>query len=105
MTTDTNLLAAIEAKLQTVYDPEFPMVDIFTLGLIYEIQIQEADHHIHVVMTFTTPACPMAEMLQEMIINAINEVAPEYTVDIEISFDPMWTYAMIKDEDLQKMFE
>ena len=106
MTTDNSaLLLEIENKLKTVYDPEFPMVDIFTLGLIYEVQIQEADHRIHVVMTFTTPACPMAEMLEEMVTNAINEAAPEYTVEMEITFDPMRTYDMIKDEDLKRMFE
>ena len=43
MNINNNLHALIEEKLQTVYDPEFPMVDIFTLGLIYAITIQEEE--------------------------------------------------------------
>ncbi|MFA5747809.1 MAG: hypothetical protein WC872_01715 [Candidatus Absconditabacterales bacterium] len=57
------------------------------------------------LITFTTPACPMAEMLQEMIKNAINEILPKYGVNITITFDPMRTQEMIKDPDLKRMFE
>jgi len=92
-------------KLQTVYDPEFPMVDIYTLGLIYKVDIQEADHIIHILMTFTTAACPMAELLQDMIRNSLAEIAPEYTVTLEITFDPMRSPSLIRDEDLKKMFD
>ena len=92
-------------KLQTVYDPEFPMVDIYTLGLIYDVKLEEADHKITILMTFTTAACPMAEMLQEMIHNSLSEIAPEYTVTLDITFDPMRSPAMIRDEDLKKMFD
>lgn len=95
----------IEAKLKTVYDPEFPMIDLFTLGLIYDIQVLEKEKKVNIVMTFTTPACPMAELIQSMIKKAVNEVVPDYQVDIAITFDPMRTYDMIKDEDLKRMFE
>lgn len=95
----------IEKKLMTVYDPEFPMVDIFTLGLIYKVEIKESENTIHVLMTFTTPACPMAEMLQQMIKNAILEIAPNFSVDLEITFDPIRSPSMIRDEDLKKMFD
>lgn len=95
----------IEKRLMTVYDPEFPMVDIFTLGLIYKVEIKESENTIHVLMTFTTPACPMAEMLQEMVKNAILEIAPEFSIDLEITFDPMRSPSMIRDEDLKKMFD
>lgn len=95
----------LENKLKTVYDPEFPMVDIFTLGLIYKVEADEKKKQVHVLMTFTTAACPMADMIEEMIKNAISEVVPDFTVQIEITFDPMRTYNMIKDEDLKRMFE
>ena len=101
----TTLHALLEQKLQTVYDPEFPMVDIFTLGLIYDITIQEEEKIINILMTFTTAACPMAEMLQEMVRNAVIEVAPAYQIALEVTFDPMRTIEMIKDEDLKRMFE
>jgi len=96
---------AIEEKLKTVYDPEFPLVDIFTLGLIYDIDVHETEKACIVTMTFTTPACPMADMIMEMVKNAVLEVVPEREVEIVISFEPMRTPKMIKDEDLQRMFE
>lgn len=95
----------IIAKLETVYDPEFPMVDIYTLGLIYDVNIEEAEHMIKILMTFTTAACPMAETLKEMVHNSLKEIAPEYAVNLEITFDPMRSPSMIRDEDLKKMFD
>jgi metal-sulfur cluster biosynthetic enzyme len=100
-----DLVTQVENQLKTVYDPEFPMVDLFTLGLIYKVEVDETKKQVQIVMTFTTPACPMAEMIQEMIKNSINEILPKYEVLIEISFEPLRTYKMIKDEDLQRMFE
>lgn len=99
------MLLDIEKQLQTVYDPEFPVIDIFTLGLIYDISIDNKNQTIHILMTFTTPACPMGEMLEQMTKNAIHEVYPGREVMVEITFDPMRTPKMIKDEDLQRMFE
>ena len=96
---------AIEEKLKTVYDPEFPLIDLFTMGLIYDIDIHEKEKSCIITMTFTTPACPMADMIMEMVKNASLEVIPEREVEIVVSFEPMWTPKMIKDEDLQRMFE
>lgn len=104
-TSKLSLVTQIENKLKTVYDPEFPMVDLFTLGLIYKVTADEKKKTVHILMTFTTAACPMADMIEEMIKNAISEVVPDFTVQIEITFDPMRTYNMIKDEDLKRMFE
>jgi metal-sulfur cluster biosynthetic enzyme len=75
-----SMLALIEEQLQTVFDPEFPVIDIWTLGLIYDVTIHDDKDHIHVLMTFTTPACPMGEMLEQMTTNAILEVYPAWTV-------------------------
>ncbi|MBP6256164.1 DUF59 domain-containing protein [Patescibacteria group bacterium] len=99
------MLPHIEAQLQTVYDPEFPVVDIWTLGLIYDISIHEEQKIVKILMTFTTPACPMGEMIEQMTENAIHDVYPDRAVHITITFDPMRSPAMIKDEDLQRMFE
>lgn len=100
--TKTNII--IEA-LKTVYDPEFPMIDIYTLGLFYDIKINEKSKIINLLMTYTTPSCPMGEMLQQLTKNAINEKFPKYTVEIEITFDPMRKISKIKDKDLQKLFQ
>jgi metal-sulfur cluster biosynthetic enzyme len=56
-------------------------------------------------MTFTTPYCPMEDMLKEMIKNWINEILPDYEVILTITFDPMRTIEKIKDPDLKRMFE
>jgi len=91
-------------RLKTVYDPEFPMIDIYTLGLFYDIKINENSKIINLLMTYTTPSCPMGEMLQQLCKNAINEKFPDYEINIEITFDPMRKVSHIKDEDLQKLF-
>jgi len=91
-------------RLKTVYDPEFPMIDIYTLGLFYDIKINENSKIINLLMTYTTPSCPMGEMLQQLCKNAINEKFPDYEINIEITFDPMRKVSNIKDEDLQKLF-
>ncbi|MFA7298456.1 MAG: metal-sulfur cluster assembly factor [Candidatus Absconditabacterales bacterium] len=94
----------IEEKLKTVYDPEFPMIDIYTLGLIYKVTFSPEENIVDILMTFTTPFCPMADMLKEMITNAILEVVPGASVKLEVTFEPAWSQTMIKDEDLQRMF-
>ena len=100
----SSTIQKIEEKLKTVYDPEFPMVDIYTLWLIYEVKFSEKEKLVHIVMTFTTPFCPMADMLQEMIKNAVLEAAPDVQVQIEVTFEPPRNQTMIKDPDLQRMF-
>ncbi|PZM86926.1 MAG: FeS assembly SUF system protein [candidate division SR1 bacterium] len=106
MTTNTTtILEKLQQSLQTVYDPDFPLVDIYTLGLIYDIKVDETEERVDILMSFTTPACPMADYLIESCKNAALLVVPEYEVFIEVTFDPMWSPKMIRDEDLQRMFE
>ena len=95
----------IEQALQTVYDPDFPVVDIYTLGLIYQVIVDEENHKVCIVMSFTTPACPMADFLIASVKNATLLVVPEFEVEVEVTFDPMWSPSMIRDADLQRMFE
>ena len=91
-------------KLKTVYDPEFPLVDMYTLGLIYGVSLNENKNICDITMTFTTPTCPMADMIMELVKNAVLDVIPDWEVNIIISFEPMRDPSMIKDPDLQKMF-
>ena len=95
----------IEQALQTVYDPDFPVVDIYTLGLIYQVIVDEEKHKVRIVMSFTTPACPMADFLIASVKNATLLVVPEFEVGVEVTFDPMRSPSMIRDADLQRMFE
>jgi len=91
-------------KLKTVYDPEFPLVDMYTLGLIYAIDLKEENKICDITMTFTTPTCPMADMIMELVKNAVLDTIPDWEVNVIISFEPMRDPSMIKDSDLQKMF-
>ena len=95
----------IVEQLETVFDPEFPLIDIYTMGLIYDIDPDDQKEHIIITMTFTSPSCPAAELIETMIRNAISERLPTYTLDINVVRDPAWTYHMMKDEDLKRMFE
>lgn len=97
--------------LMTVYDPEFPLIDIWTMGLIYEIDIEQTpedenyEWYIYIDMTFTTPACPAIDILPANIINAIWRKYPSYKVELTTVRDPLWSIDMLKDEDLKRMFE
>ena len=91
-------------KLKTVYDPEFPLVDMYTLGLLYGVDLDEEKKVCNITMTFTTPTCPMADMIMELVKNAVLDEITDWEVNIIISFEPMWEPSMIKDPDLQKMF-
>ena len=101
---NSGLIEKIENKLKTVYDPEFPLVDMFTLWLIYDIVVDEWNSICNITMTFTTPTCPMADIILQLVKNAVLDVIPDWEVNVIISFDPMRNPTMIKDVDLQKMF-
>ncbi len=90
--------------LEEVYDPDFPAIDIYNLWLIYDINI-EKDWLIFITMTLTTPACPSADLIMSMTKQAILDNYPDHEVEIELTFEPLWSPAMIKDEDLKRMFE
>jgi metal-sulfur cluster biosynthetic enzyme len=95
----------LEEKLMTIYDPEFPIADIYTLGLIYEINVDENNQKAEIVMTFTSPTCPAADLLEESVKNALCEIIPAYEHTITITFDPARTPDKMRDDDLKRMFE
>jgi metal-sulfur cluster biosynthetic enzyme len=72
--------------------------------LIYKVDFSPDEKKVDILMTFTTPFCPMADMLKEMVTNAVLEIVPDASVQLEITFEPTWNQTMIKDEDLQRMF-
>ena len=75
--------------LKTVFDPEIP-VDIYELGLVYDVQISE-DGDVKVVMTLTTPNCPVAESLPQEVKEKVAAVENVKSVDLELTFEPSWT--------------
>ncbi|WP_407401736.1 SUF system Fe-S cluster assembly protein [Chryseobacterium sp.] len=82
--------------LKTVYDPEIP-VDIYELGLIYDVQISE-DGDVKIIMTLTTPNCPVAETLPNEVKDKIATVENVNTVDLELTFEPSWNKDMMSEE-------
>jgi metal-sulfur cluster biosynthetic enzyme len=74
--------------LQTIIDPEVAM-DIWTLGLVYEIDIQSATT-VHIVITYTSPMCPAGPAIQDSIRDEMLNIGFEH-VTIEVTFDPPWT--------------
>lgn len=82
--------------LKTVYDPEIP-VDIYELGLIYDVQISE-DAEVKVVMTLTTPNCPVAESLPAEVREKVAGVEGVKDVDLELTFEPAWNKDMMSEE-------
>ena len=80
------LTDSIVAALKTVYDPEIP-ADIYELGLIYKVEIAD-DRSVKVDMTLTTPNCPSAQELPEMVGNAVASVPGIGPVNVEVVWDP-----------------
>lgn len=86
------------AAIRTVYDPEIP-VDVYELGLIYEVRVVDAVN-IHVVMTLTTPNCPSAQSLPAEVERVTRAVEGVQDVHVEITFDPPWDRTMMSEAAL-----
>lgn len=81
--------------LQDCYDPEIP-VNIYELGLIYEVNV-DAGNHVHVLMTLTSPMCPVAESLPVEIEEKIKKIPDVNEVKVEVTFDPPWEQSMMSE--------
>jgi FeS assembly SUF system protein len=86
-------LKAIEV-LRTIYDPEIP-VDIYELGLIYEILV--TDKKINVKMTLTSPNCPVAESLPVEVESKLKNIAEVEDAKVDIVFEPPWDKEMMSE--------
>ena len=78
----------IEA-LHEIYDPEIP-VNIYELGLIYDIQV-DADRKVHIKMTLTAPACPVAGSLPGEVEKKVEAIAEVASADVELVWEPPWS--------------
>ncbi len=87
--------------LRTVYDPEIP-VNVYDLGLIYDVDI-DPENNVTIQMTFTSPACPMADFIlmdMQMKLESIPEVK---RVTIDLTFDPPWDRSMMSEEAMLEL--
>ena len=90
------LEGAVIDILKTCYDPEIP-VDIYQMGLIYEIKIDD-DFNVDIVMTLTSPNCPVAESLPAEAEAKVQGIKDVNKAKIEIVFEPPWTMDMMTEE-------
>ena len=83
-----NLKDKVISEIKKIYDPEIP-VNIYELGLIYDISIE--NHDVKVKMTLTTPNCPVAESLPNSVKENILKIEGINDVDLKLVWDPPWT--------------
>ena len=94
---DVNALGEkIVRVIKTIFDPEIP-VDIYELGLIYDVFVNE-DYEVKVLMTLTTPNCPVAETLPLEVEEKIKSLDAVKDAEVEITFDPPRTQDLMSEE-------
>lgn len=90
-----NLRDKVLAAIKMVYDPEIP-VDIYELGLIYEINIYPMNN-VYILMTLTSPSCPSAEVIPGEVEQRIKDIEGVNDVKVEITFDPPYSQEMMSE--------
>ena len=80
--------------LKTVYDPEIP-VNIWDMGLIYDIDI--SDSAVNIKMTFTSPTCPMMEELLAQVKDAVSKIVAPIPVKVDLVWEPAWDLSRMSD--------
>ncbi|MAC93822.1 MAG: SUF system Fe-S cluster assembly protein [Flavobacteriaceae bacterium] len=96
-TPDTEALGEkILNVLKTIYDPEIP-VDIYELGLIYDVFVNE-DMEVKILMTLTTPNCPVAESLPMEVEEKVKSLDEVKSAEVEMTFDPPWSKELMSEE-------
>lgn len=80
--------------LKTIYDPEIP-VNIWDMGLVYDIDI--SDGQVLIKMTFTSPTCPMMEEILNQVKSAVQMVAGDIPVRVDLVWEPAWDLSRMSD--------
>lgn len=86
----------IVTVLKTIYDPEIP-VDIYELGLIYDVLVN-AEDEVKILMTLTTPNCPVAESMPREVEEKIKSMDEVKDCEVELTFDPPWSQDLMSEE-------
>jgi FeS assembly SUF system protein len=90
-----DLETEIVEVLKTVFDPEIP-VNVYELGLIYDLEIQP-EGQVHIKMTLTSPACPVAGSLPIEVKTKVENVPGVAAADVELVWDPAWNPSMMTE--------
>ncbi len=85
--------------LKTIYDPEIP-VNIYDLGLIYDIKLERRPdgYKVHITMTLTSVVCPVGESIVDMVRSIANKIDSVTDVEVELVFEPPWDRSKMSDE-------
>ena len=89
-----DLKEKVITEIKKIYDPEIP-VNIYELGLIYDISIKDND--VSVKMTLTTPNCPVAESLPKEVRDSILDIKEVKKVDLDLVWEPPWDKSMMSE--------
>ncbi|HQQ94729.1 MAG TPA: iron-sulfur cluster assembly protein [Bacteroidia bacterium] len=92
---NTELMQKVIDEIKTCFDPEIP-VDIWELGLIYELHLDE-QNHLKVVMTLTSPNCPVAESLPAEVENKLKLLPGIASAELKLTFEPPWEKDMMSE--------
>jgi len=90
------LEARVIAALRTVFDPEIP-VNIYDLGLIYALEVDAKNRAVHIRMTLTAPACPVAHTFPGVVGQAVAAVAGVKHVEVELVWEPPWSRQLMTE--------
>ncbi len=100
METGNNLFEEkVITALKTVFDPEMP-VNIYDLGLIYKLQVNDQTRDVDILMTLTSPNCPVAEDIPGQVRDAVGLVEGVGNVSVELTFEPPWDKDMLSEAAL-----
>ena len=86
----------IIAELKTVYDPEMPSINVYDLGLIYEIDIK--DTHVDILHTLTSMLCPAGDLISSNIKEAVERVNGVETVTVKLTHTPQFSKEMMSED-------
>ena len=89
-----DLREQIITEIRKIYDPELP-VNIYELGLMYDIKVKKDKAKI--IMTLTTPNCPVAESLPKEVKDSVMQVEGIEEVDLDLVFEPPWKKSMMSE--------
>ena len=89
-----DLREQVIAEIRKIYDPEIP-VNIYELGLIYDVKVK--DDTVKIVMTLTSPNCPVAESLPKDVKDSAMQVEGIEKVDLDLVFEPVWNKDMMSE--------
>jgi metal-sulfur cluster biosynthetic enzyme len=97
---DEELKDKVIEELKKVYDPELPL-NLYDMGLFYEIEFGEGHENkraCQIVMTLTSPGCPVSEELMQRVYDVVGTIPEIDVVSVELTFDPPWSEMMMSED-------